>query len=393
MRLTGRLGAAIDILDPVLDGQLVEQAMAIWARGNRYAGSQDRSFIRDILYDILRRKEECASLGGGVTARALGIGWVRMNNHPLEEIFGADQYAPAALSDAEMRALETPQMATGPFSNLPDWVSEQLRADLGDDYSAVIAALSERAPIDLRVTTKSKGRSALAKLLAKDGIETAAVDPDTALRVLSGGRALARHPLFEKGAFEFQDAHSQAVCASITLEPGAKVLDYCAGGGGKSLALADREASLNISAWDVSKARLAELAPRALRTGVRVSTLSQDPAIQKDRYDLVLLDVPCSGSGSWRRDPQGRWRLTAEKLQTYTDIQKELLDCAAHLCAPTGRIAYVTCSLFRKENEDQISEFLARRPDWSEDSAKRWSPGAGGDGFFLCILKQNQRFN
>ncbi|MEO1562798.1 MAG: RsmB/NOP family class I SAM-dependent RNA methyltransferase [Pseudomonadota bacterium] len=391
MRLPGRVAAVVEVLSSVLDGAQVENAMAAWARSNRFAGSKDRSFMRDMIYDILRTRQSCAFAGGGDDPRGLAIGWTRLQGHDPNSIFGADAYGPAALSDAEAIRLARPMQPRTPHPNLPNWIAAGLKVDLGEDFEDVAQALSHRAPIDLRVNMRKTSRDALARALEKDGIFAEPVGPDTCLRVVDGGRTLSKHPMYEAGHFEFQDAHSQAVCNTISISSAQRVLDYCAGGGGKSLALADRVSEATYFAWDASPKRLSDIPLRADRAGTHIDILTADPARSDALFDTVVLDVPCSGSGSWRRDPQARWTLTPLQLGTLVKLQAELLIKAERLCAPGGQIAYVTCSLFRDENEGQISTFQDRFRDWTVNLQNRWLPSALGDGFFLCVLSRDQR--
>jgi 16S rRNA (cytosine967-C5)-methyltransferase len=220
--------------------------------------------------------------------------------------------------------------------------------------------------------------------LAAEGIGTR---PHTlasfALEVTEGARKIQSSRAYLTGLVELQDASSQAVVEALPLTPGMRVLDLCAGGGGKTLAMAAR-APIHLWAHDANPRRMADLPPRAERAGAQI-TISENPE-ESAPYDLILTDVPCSGSGSWRRDPEGKWALTPSRLTEICRLQATILDRAARMVAPHGVLAYATCSLLTAENEAQVSAFLARNPEWSGGAQRRFSPIDGGDGFFLSML-------
>jgi 16S rRNA (cytosine967-C5)-methyltransferase len=182
---------------------------------------------------------------------------------------------------------------------------------------------------------------------------------------------------------ELQDASSQAVVEALPLSDGMRVLDHCAGGGGKTLAMAARGA-VRLYAHDIAPRRMADLPDRARRAGISV-TLTDQPETAAP-YDLVLVDAPCSGSGSWRRDPEGKWALTPERLAALLTEQAAILDRVAPMVRPGGVLAYATCSLLGAENGAQIDQFLSRRTGWVRQAERSFSPLDGGDGFYLCVL-------
>jgi 16S rRNA (cytosine967-C5)-methyltransferase len=227
-------------------------------------------------------------------------------------------------------------------------------------------------------------REAAVARLAQDGIGAEPVDwIKTAVKVIENERKIQTSCAYLEGLVELQDASSQAVIEALDLRRGMRVLDYCAGGGGKTLALA--AAGVVVDAHDAAAQRMAGLPDRAARAGAKVRIVA-DPV---GPYDLVLMDVPCSGSGSWRRDPQGKWALTPEGLATLTKTQAAILDRCVRLVAPGGVLAYATCSLLSDENEAQIAAFLARHPGWTASFQTRFSPLQGGDGFFVAKLTQS----
>lgn len=381
MTPAARLSAAMQILDHILAGRPAEQALVNWARASRFAGSGDRNAIRDLVFDALRCRRSFAALGGGETGRGLILGGLRAAGQDPAPLFTGEGHAPAPL--APMEAGRPPQGTES--LDLPDWIAPQMQAYLGPDLAAIAEALRHRAPIFLRVNLARITRAAAQDTLAKEGIMTAphALSP-SALLVTEGARKVAASTGFAEGLVELQDAASQAVIDALPLTDGMRVLDYCAGGGGKTLALAAR-ARLHITAHDADPRRMGDLPARARRAGVKV-TLEKVP---KGPFDLVLTDVPCSGSGSWRRAPEGKWLLDAARLDKLLAVQAEILDHAAGLVAPGGILAYATCSLLEAENGLQIKAFLDRMPGWSVETMRRLTPLDGGDGFFVAALRKS----
>lgn len=373
-----RAAAAIEILERVLAGQTAEQAITNWGRANRFAGSGDRAALRDIVFDILRCRLSCAALGGAMTGRGLVLGWARRGGQ--EGLFDGVGHSPAPPMQHEIPRGLTAAEAL----DCPDWLEPHLRHSLGDDFLPVMQALQSRAPVFLRVNLRKSNRAAAQARLAAEGIEAI---PHAlaagALEVRSGARRLAQAQAYADGLVELQDAASQAVVEMLPLKDGMHVLDLCAGGGGKTLAMGAR-AELRLWAHDISQRRMADLPARAARAGL-VVTLTEDPEVAAP-YDLVLADVPCSGSGSWRRDPEGKWALTPERLAELTSLQANLLDRAAAFTGHDGCLAYATCSLLEEENEGQVTAFLHRHPEWRIQTSRRFTPLDGGDGFYCAVL-------
>lgn len=380
MTPAARWAAAADILDQIAGGEPAEKALTTWARKSRFAGSKDRAAIRDHVFDILRCWRSTAALGGGETGRARVLGRLRQTGVDPTAVFTGDGYALSAVTSEELAAGSEPDGAVA--RDLPDWLSELFSNDLGDEADAVSEALRHRASVFLRVNLLKTERVIAQNVLRADGIETT-VHPlsETALEVTEGARRISQSEAFRTGLIELQDVASQAVVDSLTLTPGMCCLDYCAGGGGKTLALAARLRGV-IEAHDADPRRMSDLPSRADRAGAEVKQLANP----KGPYDLVLCDVPCSGSGSWRRAPEGKWRLTPEQLETLTRTQADILDRATALVGPSGTLAYATCSVLNCENEAQITQFLDRHPDWTCLQSTRFGLDAGGDGFFVAHL-------
>ena len=235
---------------------------------------------------------------------------------------------------------------------------------------------------------KADAASAIAIALQADG-DTAQPHAfcDTALEVTEGARKIAQGRAYQDGLVELQDAASQAVVAALELQPGMRVLDYCAGGGGKSLALAAFN-GVQVFAHDVNAARMRDLPARAKRAGARVKILTSKELDEQEPFDIVLADAPCSGSGSWRRAPAGKWALTEERLQDLTQIQSGILQNTTALVRKGGVFAYATCSVLTDENGAIVDSFLARNPEWAETFRKSWQVAHGSDGFFHGTLDE-----
>lgn len=371
-----RIAAAIGVLDRILAGEPAEKALVNWARASRFAGSGDRAAVRDLVFDAVRRKRSYAALGGAETGRGLMLGRLRAAGEDVAALFTGEGHAPAPPGPEE--AGRAPDGAEA--LDLPDWILPRL----GERAEAVGRALRDRAPVFLRVNLARTTQAKALAVLAEDGI-VARPHPlaASALEVTEGQRRIDGARAYRMGLVELQDAASQAVVEALPLRDGMRVLDHCAGGGGKTLAMAAR-ARLHLFAHDAAAQRLRDLPERAKRAGVRV-TLTDMPEAGAP-YDLVLIDVPCSGSGSWRRDPAGKWRLTPESLLQLGQVQRAILARAAAMVAPGGVLAYATCSVLAEENESRIVDFLSENQHWEAQQMLRLDLAQGGDGFFLAVL-------
>ena len=387
MTPAARYAAAIIILDKVLAGEAAEKALTNWARGNRFAGSGDRHALRDIVFDVMRCKRSFGVRGGAETGRGLVLGALRAAGIAPGMMFTGQGYAPAALTQDEELAGTVP-VGLAAF-DCPDWLGPALQASLGDGFAPIMQALQSRAPVFLRVNLRKADVKSAMVALAKDGIET---EPDplatTALTVLTNPRKIQTSKAFLSGLVELQDAASQAIVEMLPLTSAARILDYCAGGGGKTLAMAALS-NARFFAHDAAPNRMRDLPARAKRAGVRVDLIDTKTLATSEPFDLVLADAPCSGSGSWRRAPEAKWALTPERLETLHKTQAEIMDAASQLTRKGGVFAYATCSLLRSENQDQVAAFLARHEDWKVLESRVLTPEDGGDGFFIaCLTKE-----
>ncbi len=376
-----RLAAAIEVLDRVLAGIPAEQALTNWGRASRYAGSGDRAAVRDLVFDALRQKRSAAARGGSMTGRGLVLGLVRQAGQ--EGLFSGEGHAPSPPRPEEVAQTPTEAEAL----DVPDWLLPAFAESLGPDCAAVLEAMRQRAPVFLRVNLGKTDRTAAMATLADEGIVAVPhALADTALEVTGGARKLAASTAYRTGLVELQDASSQAVVAALPLADGMRVLDHCAGGGGKALAMAAR-ARLDLRAHDASPRRMTDLPERARRAGAKIA-LTDRPGAGAP-YDLVLVDAPCSGAGSWRRDPEGKWRLTSARLEELQGIQAGILVEVAPWVAPGGWLAYATCSVLTAENAGQVRRFLSGQPGWTLTDERQFTPLSGGDGFYLAVLRRD----
>lgn len=387
MTPAARVAAAIEILEDWQAGEAgLDRVLMAWARGHRFAGSGDRRAIGDLVYDAVRRQRSACWVAGAEGARAMMRGSLMLDGQAPGDFFTGERHAPALLAEQERAPARDPDMAPRPVRlDYPDWLAPEL-AQIPD---AALAVLQSRAPVDLRVNCLKGSVEAAQALLATEGImaEPVRLAPH-ALRVREGARRVAGSEAYRRGLIEIQDVASQAVAAFAGARPGMVVLDLCAGGGGKTLALgASMAGEGRLLAHDISPGRMKDLPGRAGRAGVSVDLIgTAELSAWRGRCDLVVVDAPCSGSGAWRRNPDGKWRLTPTRLSALEQTQAGLLDQAATLAGPAGRVAYMTCSILARENGAQVASFLDRADDWRQAGSLTLGPLDGGDGFFAARL-------
>lgn len=419
----------IDILDALsATRQPADRFVERWFRNRRFAGSGDRNYIADFVFAILRRWGELCWWCGSEAHRALVIaGLVRLQNWAEDEFeaaFDGENHRAGALtaeerdlvrkiSSHEARPDDMPPAAAGSF---PDWLGPDLEARFGPRLIDEMAALNERAPVDLRVNTLKSDRDGALAALAGEGIEAEPCKLSPLGLRLVGRRRVTATRAFKSGLVEVQDEAAQLAALIVGAEPGQQVGDVCAGAGGKTLALA---AAMNnsgqIHAWDVDGPRLEAMKERLQRAGVRnvqgrrvTAGAGPDYAALAGKLDRVLVDAPCSGSGTWRRNPETKWRLDAETLERQVARQRDLLVQFAELVKPGGRLVYATCSILGREGGEQIDWFCKRRPDfkivplaavWAETIKTPCPPSGdylnlspatnGTDGFFAAVLQRD----
>ncbi len=414
MTPAARLQAAIDVLETLATtDQPLDRLLRDWFRTRRYAGSKDRAAIAARVFTIQRHRASLAWRMNCETPRALAISSLLADGEKPEAYFTGGGYGPSELSDVEQTAIAAPPAGEAPIpvrGEFPEFLEPELTRAFGPHLLDEMLALQARAPVDLRVNTLKRQRGeVLAALQAREFKAAATPFSPVGIRIPSGeGSAeLGRSAMFESGAFEFQDEAAQIASLLCQAKPGERILDLAAGAGGKSLALAAvMQNQGEIVACDIRQPALQQLAARATRAGatiIRTHLLAKEPP--DGPFDAVLLDAPCSGSGTWRRQPELRWRLTPGLLRARTALQDKLLDQAATPVRPGGRLIYATCSILPCENEDRAAAFLARHHEfalrpctqaWRESLPPgmgeffRASPRAmGTDGFFAAIFVRN----
>lgn len=383
MTPAARVQASIEILDDILTGVPVEKALTGWARRSRFAGSKDRAAVRDHVFDGVRCQRSFAALGGANTGRGLMIGAIRAAGGDPEALFSGDRHAPTSIIETEKGRDFT---SDAERYDIPEWLWPKFIGSLGAEAVPAAQALQSRAPVHLRVNTLKTDVSAAIETLADEGIIARAHSAcDTALEVVDGARKIARSRAYSDGLVELQDAASQAVVAALEIKPGMRVLDYCAGGGGKALALAACPEA-EVFAHDIDAGRMRDLPNRAARANADITLLTTDQIANHAPFDVVLADAPCSGSGAWRRAPAGKWALTEDRLRELTEIQSGILAELKTLICSGGTLAYATCSMLRDENDSVVDGFLGENPDWREKLRKSWFVSHGTDGFFTSHL-------
>ena len=391
MTPAARVQAAIELLDQVIEaargeGAPADRLIASYFKTRRYAGSKDRRAVRELVYAAIRA---CGAIPASGRAAMLRLA---QEDASLPPLFDGSTHGPQPIVAGE-------QAAQGGIA--PDWLVERLASSGIEGEEA--AALMGRAPLDIRVNSLKADRATVK--LPEQGEHLAAPQ---GLRFASGTQ-VEQWPAWREGLVEVQDLGSQLACMAAGAKPGDTVIDLCAGAGGKTLALAAAmENSGTLIATDTDKRRLGNLAPRAEKAGAGISEIrlldpGQESAMLADlaeQADVVLVDAPCSGTGTWRRKPEAKWRLTADRLERLTDVQDRLLGIAADLVRPGGRLVFVTCSLLDSEGTERVAGFLEEYGQWTRKlpdlplgcvhgDGLRLSPARDGtDGFFVACLEK-----
>lgn len=434
-----RVSAAIEILDLIsAEAAPADVVAGAYFRSRRYIGGKDRPAIAALVYAVLRhraqldwwlaRTREGAGRGAfAPDARQRILAWLaigeRWEAERIAGSFDGGKFRPRALTPREIalaralagRTLEHPDQPDWVRFNLPQWLEAKLRQRFGRDFKQEAEALAQTAPLDLRINPLKTDRGSMLKRLGAGGLRVAPT-PLSPLGIRVEGRpTLGNLAEFQDGLIEVQDEGSQIAALLVDAKPGMRVCDFCAGAGGKTLALAAMMANKgHVVACDVSQRRLEGATRRLRRAGafnVERRNLSgeRDPWVKRHAasFDRVLIDAPCTGVGTWRRNPDAKWTLTPGDLGELIDLQRRILDSAARLVKPGGRLIYVTCSLLPEENDQQAEWFLAHVPDfvpvpagevWVRaldapcPTAERYlhlTPARHGtDGFFVAILKR-----
>jgi len=405
-------------------------ALRDWGKSNRYAGSKDRAVIGNIVHDALRRKSSIAWGMDSDSSRALALGtlgfvWAR-SAESLQKQFKEDKFSPDDLTQNEIKLLggtisieEAPEWVRG---DVPEWLWPAFENNFGEEALEEAMALTKRPPLDIRINSIKGEQKSIVEALSGFEVKPTDISP-LGLRFNNKGFE-ARLPniqseaIYQTGQIEIQDEGSQLVSLLVNAQPGEKVLDYCAGGGGKTLALAaDMKNQGQVFAFDIDKRRLAPLYQRAMRAGADIIDVRSPPVSSlgdlKGKMDKVLIDAPCTGVGTWRRKPDAKWRVSEDALERRNNEQSKILREAHQYLRPGGLLFYVTCSMLAEENEAQVYSFMDDNPDfellsagevWEDrfgtDGPKPWSEdgrtvtltpaSTNTDGFFFAVMEKQK---
>lgn len=433
MRDGGRIAAAIDVLGDVLNRhQPVKSAARDWGKRARYAGSKDRAWVSGLVLDALRKKNSIAHAMGSDEPRALVLGALSFAwGWDIMKIDSAmdEQHAPSKLTLEEReRLVMAPDVTAEPWvsGDYPEWMEPMMDRVFGEEKVVEAQAMAVRADVDIRVNTLKvdaekaggpmRSANAVASPLLKNAYHIPARDPS------EREASLESIPAYSKGWVEVQDAGSQIAAAAANAKPGDQVLDYCAGGGGKTLAIAAMmEGKGQVHAYDIDGRRLSALIPRLKRSGahnVQLVHPKEPEALEalKGQMDVVFVDAPCTGTGTWRRRPDAKWRLKDKQLEKRIEEQTEILEAASAFVKPGGKLVYATCSFLIEEDEDRVADFLSRHDSFQQVNAAeeviasdllteegaatvtagckggtsvRLTPrSAGTDGFFFAVMRK-----
>ena len=384
MKPAAQIQATIELLDERDETQYpADRLMAGYFKQRRYIGSKDKAAISEYFYSGLRQRNALTYLlsaaGLPLDNRGVMAVMMHMQGQSVAELFNGERYSPKPLSAdvlAKLANIDPALLEVAPEHvrlNYPEWLQPELLASLGDRLEIEMQAMNERASTDIRVNTLKASRDQLLKNLAQHGL-SASPTPLSPWGLRFDGRvALFNLQAFRDGWFEVQDEGSQLLAWLTQVEAGQTVVDFCAGAGGKSLAMAAMmENKGALYACDVHSKRLGQLTKRKNRAGVhniRTHVLSseQDKWVKQHagRADVVLIDAPCSGTGTWRRSPDSRWNLTSNDISELVALQRSILASAQRLVKPGGKLFYATCSLLNSENQTQAEWFANEYPDFS----------------------------
>lgn len=436
MTPSARIQAIIDVFEEVdAANQPMDNVIGDYMRGRRYIGSKDRAYIMSFIYDMARAHAKVVwwvkhlEMKNDARNRVL-VGLTIFNGYELnkvETLFDGDRYGAPQMAEKERKFVAKmvgkdiihKDMTEDVVCECPPEHEQVLREAFGEDFKAEMMAMLQPANLDLRVNVNLKDREEVIEVLAKD-------DVDVVKTLHSSWGLRTKHKVhitqtkaFKKGWIDIQDQGSQLVAYVCDAKPGMQVLDYCAGGGGKTLALAaGMQVKGRLVAMDIDERRLKKAKPRIKRAHVsdivELRAMSDEKnrkwlRRQKQKFDVTLLDVPCSGTGTWRRNPDLRWGNFGPSMDELLELQVQILDRVAHTVKPGGRLVYATCSILPQENEHQVTAFLERHPEyklcplkdaWPDDEETtcpsdtdmmRLTPYRNAtDGFFAAVLVRQE---
>lgn len=430
MRLGGRIEAAIAVIKEVEERKRpISEALKDWGNSHRFAGSGDRAAIGNLVYDVFRKRRSLAwkmddDSASSLAHAAIYTGWGYTPEKLVAELDG-DKFAPPVLAEAAITAYQTRNLQDAPEAvqaDLPDWIAKKFQETYEEEWIAEGQAFAMRPPLDIRVNTLKATREKVQNALSRNKAKPTNLALN-GLRI-NPGYGPARLPNLQadegylKGWFEIQDEGSQIAADLVYGRSGDKILDYCAGAGGKTLALsASMQNKGQLHAFDADKYRLAPIYDRVTRAGcqnVQIHAPEGESGVDGlasliGRMDRVLVDAPCTGSGTWRRHPESKWKLSEGAVARRVKEQAAVLEEASTYVRPGGYLIYVTCSVLSAENEQQLLTFAETNPDyeivsvgevWQElygfDKPQPWSAdlnsvtltpaSTGTDGFFVSVL-------
>ncbi|HEU0071775.1 MAG TPA: RsmB/NOP family class I SAM-dependent RNA methyltransferase [Alphaproteobacteria bacterium] len=428
MNFTARLQCTLELMDEVVSAQRPADAVvSSWFRARKHIGDEDRGQVIELIYTLLRHHARLgwwlAKQGRRDTPRDRLLAWLTLDGKApdlLQRLFNGGKSAPDKLTGQELGfvtklqgcTIEHPEMPDEVRGECPDWAIAPLRARFGESFMREMAAMLTPAPLDLRVNPLKATREDMLRALKNLGLEAEATRM-APYGIRMKRMSLDRLPMLKDGAVEIQDEGSQLVAMLVDAKPGERVVDFCAGAGGKTLAIAAQMANKgHVIACDVLENRLKRSAERFRKAGLhnietRPLSSEKDPWVKRHKggFDRVLVDAPCSGTGTWRRNPDARWQVLGDGLDALLPLQASILTSAARLVRPGGRLVYATCSLLTDENEAQVAAFLSVHPNFKilplgdvapeiKDSAHpdylSLTPARHDtDGFFAAVLQRD----
>jgi 16S rRNA (cytosine967-C5)-methyltransferase len=393
--------AVINALDQIYNqAEYADKVVQKTLKSDKRWGSRDRKFVAETIYDMVRWKrlyDEIAMTKGHYSKENLWKNfavWAVLRGYSLPDW---KQFAGTPLRRIKGRFDEC-QKVRKIRESVPDWMDEAGEAELGARWDRELAELNRQARVVLRVNRLKTTRKELKEVLSAEEIETEYVSGHPDALVLKERKNVFLSKAFKRGFFEVQDASSQLVAPFLEVEPGQKVVDACAGAGGKTLHLAAlMENRGQIIAMDIYGHKLAELKKRAKRDGVHnvdSRVIDSTKAIKKlkGKADRVLIDAPCSGIGVLKRNPDSKWKLQREFLDRIRETQSAILDQYSSMVKPGGKLVYATCSILPSENEKQVKKFLSQHPEFEFVKEKKVSPAESGfDGFYMALIRKSEK--
>ena len=401
MQDISRAAAAINILDEYLKGYSLEKVLKQWFKKNRFAGSNDRRNIRDLVFDILRKRlilyypfqiNEYVETGRVLVLSYLYL--YKKGSFSLEDIKG-NKYLSPSINNDELIILNNinrlVKKAPKNISlNYPEFLEEKLSQSLGNNFNVIMELFLKRAPVYLRINqNKINIKEAKIKLENQGILSEICPSSKYALKVLSGEKFIKNSSPYQLGEVELQDLSSQLTTELVQISSGKKILDFCAGSGGKALAIASRlRNEADIFAYDLNNLKYKNLYYRANKAGANITILDSMQLIKyKNFFDIVFVDAPCSGTGTWRRDPKIKWELNDQKLSLLTKNQYSIVKQACSYLKNGGFLIYVVCSLLEDEGDLIIRKYLFHHKNYSKVKSGIFHPINASDGFYFSVLK------